>query len=329
MTNPPIENPALIAAYREVLARVEEMAGITGVDVGYLYVDGHPTDELGVRVYTPDPQVWSELTDVFANPVNGVKVSPLLASYRMHASLRCESLPDEDSRIVAVNPVKPGVSIANRRKGRGTLGLLVDHRTKGRCILSCAHILVDAGSAPHWVVQPATGGSNRRIANVHTSILDEDGDAAIAILTGSRPTNPAQLGTDVVIRTVRMPSIGEIVTKSGVTTGVTCGRVDGCGRHLLPLNEDDLLPPPGKLREAGMDGFRIVPVKVGNPKNNEISGPGDSGSTWYAHDGHAGVGLHVAGERDQQDAGEERAIACYLPVVLTRLEVTPAVTGTR
>ncbi|HEU0077550.1 MAG TPA: hypothetical protein VFQ76_07880, partial [Longimicrobiaceae bacterium] len=249
----------------------------------------------------------------------------LLATFRLHAAPMCKSLPTEPSRRKKFDPIRPGVSVANRRRPQGTLGLIVDHPTKGRCILSCAHVLIHSAGTDRTIQQPGRP-SGRAIADADTTVLDQDGDAAIGVLKGSLHSNPAQLGTDVVVKTVRMPDLGEILTKSGLTTGVTCGVVDGLGRYLL-TGGGGPSASAGSLMASGMDGFRIVPRSAGSPGSDQISDSGDSGATWYAHADLAGVGLHVAGETDQNDP-DEHAIACYLPRVLQRLGVTPAVTST-
>ena len=70
-----------------------------------------------------------------------------------------------------------------------------------------------------------------------------------------------------------------------------------------------------------MYGFRLMPVRHGNPRNEEISQAGDSGSIWYSKQDGKRVGLHIAGETNRHPA-KEHAIACYLNYVLDDLDVS-------
>ncbi|HYH81287.1 MAG TPA: hypothetical protein VEX86_15895 [Longimicrobium sp.] len=312
MANPIINEPRLTAAYEKMLERVGRLEGVLGVDIGFLYENGRPTDELGIRVFSSEER-WEYLRDAVPPSIDDVKVSHLVSRFEKHESPRCASLPGEPPRKKRVDPIQPGVSVRNLGASAGTIGLIVDHATKGRCILSCAHVLTGGGVGA-GVVQPAGGLGSDEIASLHDSFDDEDGDAAIAILSSARRVLIAQLGTDVVISTVRTPQIGEIVTKSGVGTGVTCGKVDGGGRYLTGRG--------ASLKDDGTQAFRIVPLQGrGRRVTSNFS---DSGSVWYAHADKAGVGLHMQGARDLITPGMMNSIACLLPTVLTRLQATPA-----
>ncbi|HEU0078320.1 MAG TPA: hypothetical protein VFQ76_11755, partial [Longimicrobiaceae bacterium] len=78
MTDPYSEDPHLQSVYRQVLARVEGIDGITGVDIGLIYENGERTDERGVRVYTPDAKTWRDLASRLPETIEGVKISRLL-----------------------------------------------------------------------------------------------------------------------------------------------------------------------------------------------------------------------------------------------------------
>lgn len=334
MSEPPIADPQLLAAYRKVLADHGGTKEVTGVDVGFLYVDGKRTDEQGVRVHFGGvpPRRWSIAAKALPAEIDDVRVSPMRATYRLHGSgmpdpllsgLQSGFLPLDPGPTTRLDPIQPGVSVSHHMLQGGTLGLIVYDRHSGaQCILSNWHVLADRPDARPGdpVVQPGAKHNGRdpahTIATLHRFLLDDDGDAAIAELNGKRDVHPAQWESQVRIEAVRMPRIGEIVSKSGVRTAVTSGLVDGCGRYFLRR-------PVGNEVVVGMDGFRIVPVLDGNPQKLDICGPGDSGAAWYGHDDHLGVGLHVAGT-SSSDSTKEDGIACYLPRVLDRLEVSLA-----
>ena len=138
-----------------------------------------------------------------------------------------------------------------------------------------------------------------------------DGDAAIARLNDQRTVNRPQFQSGVTLTETGPANVGDILEKSGRTTGVTRAMIDGIGRYFFTY-------PVG---EIGIDGFRLVPIEEGNPSNIEISRSGDSGAVWYLPASSIGIGLHIGGETDPTPENEH-AIACFLETALSRLNVT-------
>jgi len=145
--------------------------------------------------------------------------------------------------------------------------------------------------------------------------LDADGDAAIAHLTGDRSWLPFVFGTFAIPGTARDSRLGELLVKSGRTTGQTEGRVDGEGTYFINYDVR-----PGVQRRIGIRGFKLVAKEPNNPGDVEISSGGDSGSLWYHESSGDAIGLHFAGEISA-DPRHEHAIACNLSRVLERLNV--------
>jgi hypothetical protein len=85
------------------------------------------------------------------------------------------------------------------------------------------------------------------------------------------------------------------VVKSGLTTGITWGIIDG----------------------VRSDGFTVVPDSS-VPSGGEMSLPGDSGSVWLELTTNRTVGLHFAGEGPNDP---ERASAKHIGDVLDKLKV--------
>ena len=311
----PITDPDFVAAYRKALGKYGGESGVTGVDVGFLYdAEGTRTDEQGVRVHLAAgvPITVFRHEKEFHGDVGGVPISFVRATYRRHHRLQLMDDPGVGREWYA-NPLSPGVNIAGGANSGGTLGLIVQRRADGAIhLLSNQHVFVDGDAKT--VLQPSRAHKAREpenvVATLTDSILDVDGDAAIARFNDSRPLDPVQWGTDVLVTTARMPHLGEKVSKSGARTDVTHGIVDGCGRYYLPAENG--------LTYREMDGFRVVPEKEGD----DLSGFGDSGAVWYSSADRQGVGLHVGGQTAADPRGEH-SIACYLPRVLDRLGVDP------
>ena len=304
-------------AYRKALAAYGHRENVTAVDIGYRYKDGRRTDDLAVRVHLKEklPESVLEAAEVLPEEIDGVPVDVVQAVYHPHVAL---GLQPAGTRTSRVDPIQPGVSVSHPRVTAGTFGVLVhDGRTGQPCVLSNWHVLVGSMAAVPGdsIVQPGRmdGGRSPRdtVGHLERMILDQDGDAAVATLNDAREVRPEQWETEVLIEQVRAPRIGEILEKSGRTTNVTRGRVDGTGQYFVRYS----------IGEVGIDGFKIVAVDDGNPNDEEISSGGDSGSIWYGSEDHQGVGLHFAGEQNPEPR-EEHAVACYLDRVLTRLDVS-------
>ena len=153
------------------------------------------------------------------------------------------------------------------------------------------------------------------VGTLGQSVLDRDGDAAIAFLNGARSWLPFVFGNFIHPRGVRDSILGEVLVKSGRTTGQTRAKVDGEGifriRYRTALNTEEV---------KAIRGFKMVSTTFGNPDDEELSSGGDSGSLWVdPKDGEA-VGLHFAGETDPNPRAEH-AIACNMTSVLRRLDV--------
>lgn len=322
-------------AYKQAVTTYGPLKDVSGVDIGYKYVDDKRTDDIAVRVHyrgTSLPKVasFNVLSSFELKPsaliafkekpsgsagVSGVQF--IRGAYTLHSE------PDSTkAREKLRDPVQPGLSIALLKAAGGTLGMIVyDRATGGECVLSNAHVLaglIDA-KKDSIIVQPAgnhvapvAGDANPAIvAKLLRWTMDVDGDAAVAVLATKRKVSRAQYGSSVVVRGTDDPTIGDRVQKSGVRTLVTDGFIDGVGRYYLT---DD---------RTGMDGFRIMPLETvdGVPGPADISSAGDSGSVWYRPVDALGIGLHVGGDATPAHPQGQAAIACSLHTVLTRLNV--------
>lgn len=218
--------------------------------------------------------------------------------------------------------LQPGIGISHIDSDNcGTLGLIVHDKLTGKpAILSNAHVLCKGGyrrERGEYIVQPGrfewNGGvaDDYKIARLHRSILNENCDAAMAFLLPEIGYKYEMYESNARISSVRNPVLGDILKKSGRSTAVTSGLVDGIGRYFQVF----------KKKRSGINGFRLVPVKAENPENEELSWNGDSGSVWYDPETHEGVGLLFAGDT-HPDRVLEDSLACFLPEVMTALDIS-------
>jgi endonuclease G, mitochondrial len=311
---------ALFAAYEASLVRLQEDPTLSGVDLGYAWIDGRRTDRIVVRVHVRGGELPEmELAERVGDALHRSTVFVLRADYRRRVPLVADG---EMTTLVyhsPANPIRPGVSVSHESTSGGTLGLVVFLKDTGRaCALSNAHVLAPATATQNgWAIQPGRnwGGTASKptnlIGRLYESFSDIDGDAAIAALETHRGIELAQLASNTVVTSAQYARLGDRAEKIGVATGRTCGFVDGIGRYRLSDS-------PGTL----MDGFRIVPGSSGEPCDSEVSSEGDSGAVWYRPEDAAGIGLHVGGDISIGDHRRQPAIACHLPRVLDRLNVT-------
>lgn len=304
-------------AYKEALHRFAHRSYITAIDVGRIYKDGVETDEIGVRIHVKEKKEVSalEASEVLPSEISGVRIDVVQASYAPGAAAHFS--PEGPARTHRFATLQPGISVAHPHVTAGTLGMFVrDNRTGRPAILSNWHVLVgsDKSRPGDSIVQPGPmdGGRTERdaIAFLERMILDKDGDAAIAVLNGSRRFSSLLIGTDHRIQGIDDPKDDDLVFKSGRTTGITKGRVEGKGTYFIEYS----------IGRVGVEGFRIVPREAGNPENLEISAGGDSGAVWVSEKSGSAVGLHFAGETNPAP-GAEHALACYITRVFSRLDV--------
>lgn len=142
------------------------------------------------------------------------------------------------------------------------------------------------------------GTSADVVARLSDVRLDRYMDAAVARLDGGRPYSSMMLGLGTVGGVLDNPRLGMAVAKSGRSSHVTRGVIDGVSlstkiefAHGVHWFDDQLhiAPPP--------------PWPADGPAG-EVSDGGDSGSVWVEEGTNLAVGLHFAGERDPWPSSE-------------------------
>ena len=322
MTSSKFSESQLQQAYRKALKEYIRRDYVTGIDIGYKYDGDKRTNDIVVRIHVRKKIAESALesAEIFPKEIDGVPIDVIQATYQPAATL--EALFD---RQVRWDTIQPGISISHPHVSAGTLGAIVYDKLSGQqCLLSNWHVLAGSNQASPGddIIQPGSVDRGQcprdRVGQLGRFILDENGDAAFARLDNmcGRSVQLAQLGTEAVVQSARMVKDKEILEKSGRTTGVTQGRVDGIGVYTLHYSDS-----PDLNDSKTIEGFKIVSIIDGNPNNEEISSGGDSGAIWYDPVTKEGVGLHFAGECDA-DPKQEHALACHLPRVLETLNIS-------
>jgi hypothetical protein len=320
---------ALDTVRREWLRR----PGVTAVDIGYKIKGDKLTDDIAVRVHVARKIPAAELanSEVFNETgktpkrVGGFPVDVIEATYGPSAATATPTAPvvlDHDDveamaaieRTTAFDPLIGGISCGNPRVTAGTLGAIVfDLATCRPMILSNWHVLAGASAAAvgEGILQPGrVDGGTQVVATLTRMRLEARMDAAVATLNGVRGHSRDILGLGV-INGIEAATLGMQVVKSGRTTGITQGVVDG-----LSLSVSIDYTDPGVVSFSNQ--IHIVPRPPWPAVNYEVSMGGDSGSVWLNEANNNAVGLHFAGETDPAPAAEN-AIANPIGPVATEL----------
>lgn len=297
---------------------------VTAVDVGFKIKDEEITDQIAIRAHVvrklPLESLESfEVLSVSGDPhtVGEFPVDVIEAVYGPAQVPALALEPEAVDRRSRVDPLAGGVSCGNPRVTAGTLGAIVFDRNDCKpCILSNWHVLVGspAAAAGEPIYQPGRvdgGGPADTVASLTRWRLDRDMDAALARLDGSRGHTRDILELPAPIAGVEEPALGMQVVKSGRTTGVTEGLIDGVSTSLS-------ISYGGGVVQMFHDQIHIVPRPPWPAVPYELSLGGDSGSVWINQATSRAVGLHFAGETDPSPAAEN-AIANRMPVVADTL----------
>lgn len=327
MSSPqPSDVDAAVAALDTVRRSWLRVDGVTAVDVGFKISGGTMTDTLALRVHVARKRPVAELapSDVFGEggtgrTVRGFPVDVIEARYgpsTQPLDLRVQggsTLPigalDPPlltflDRRARNRPLRAGMSVGNPRVTAGTLGAVVFQRITGRAmLLSNFHVLAGARAAVagEAVLQPGTvdGGQDPRdrVATLARMRLDATMDAAVANLDLGVEHRTEVLGIGAITGTTA-PTLGMLVVKSGRTTAVTEGVVDGVSLTAAIDYGGDI----GVVTLT--DQVHIVPRPPWPAVDTEVSMGGDSGSVWLEESTSRAVALHFGGETDPSPSSE-------------------------
>ena len=320
----------LVLLSRKLAQRFLAQKGVTSVGVGYKNGTGPLCIQFTVAQKL-QPEILEaagieQIPESFTDTDGTVVLTDVLTRrYQTRLTLvdeaALEAAPTFDQqRRRSMDPMRPGISVANVNQTAGTIGCFVfDASTGEPYILSNWHVLQGAsGNFGDPILQPGPlDGGDPLFNNVGTlarSHLGLSGDCAVARVVGRR-FDSSIIERNVVPKRLGRVNLGDLVVKSGRTTGVTRGVVRRVGVVAK-------IEYGGDVGQKEIGGFEIGPAPGADP-NGEISSGGDSGSLWMSEApgmGDVAVGLHFAGETDP-DPGAEHALACEIHKVLDKLNV--------
>lgn len=296
---------AVVRAYYKAVDRFLPRPEVTAIDVGYARKDGNATDEVSVRVHVNqklEPQLL-DAKDFLPKELDGIRLDVIASRFEHHDG--GGGMYNKDPRRCRPRDLlRPGVSIGDDREV-GTIGMFVrDDQTDVPCLLSAAHVIASRQFPDHTdpIHQPGKAdGPGAIVGRVHR--WHRFTDSAVALLADGTRYDNKPFGRTDAFNGVRLPVLGDILEKSGRTTGITQGRVEGVGQTYDGVGH----------------AFYLVPIEA-NVDNWELTWKGDSGAIWFDPDTMEVVGLHAKGEADPNPLNEY-AVASCLEIVFEELQV--------
>jgi hypothetical protein len=294
---------------QSIEAELLQHPGVTGVDIGYKYVNGERTDEIVIRVYVAQKKKSVSSNEAIPREIMGIKTDVIESNFdALIATVRTGIVPDNEINPQTYNPLIGGISIgpcksSNRRLYFGTLGAIVEDNNPPYNLLALSnyHVLLAGNFNQQMnqieIIQPSRvdGGKcpDHTFGVVMRATLKNGGsvDCAVASIRSSRATE-AKIEQIGKVKGTTSATLGMQVRKRGRTTGLTYGIVDGL-HATVQINYPD---PIGTITLTNQ--ITIVP----DPNKSAVwTEEGDSGSvivTAGSDDEVYVVGLHVSGSRD-------------------------------
>lgn len=310
--------------------RLLSLPNVTSLGIGFKQVGGVSTDAVALqfsveRKLSPESLSSESILGIPASiTFEGVEIPTDVVQRNFKPGYTVLELEPKSDRKSRQDPIRGGISVGHVKSTAGTIGAIVrDSASRAPVILSNWHVLNGANGRPgDVIVQPGPFDDNQVEKN-HVGVLLRShlglaGDCAIASIE-NRKTNFEIFELPAKIDSVGKPELGDLVIKSGRTTGVTYGQVSRI-EALFKISYEG-------VGEQTIGGFEIEPSKQHPAPANEISKGGDSGSIWLAvgrGDGKVTgtiLGLHFGGDAEGSDG--EFALACYAHSVFQKLEIEP------
>jgi hypothetical protein len=266
------EEKELLQILRRNRKRLMALSGVHHIDIGYRYKSGVRTEELCIRIHVHNKLARSVLKgETLPKKIEGKQTDVLVNTPLLHSR-----------EGVSFAVVEGGIEIRNiHTYEKGTLGVVMRHESASIVGLSNHHVLIGAdGRNNDAVSQPLVSHPQNNDIIGRVIKNSPTYDCAIVELNNRRQYDISIYElTKHLTRAAANISNGIQVAKSGITTGVTYGIIDGFDdRGVICLSPNSTKPNPGNILSAG----------------------GDSGSIWIVDDlaRDTAIGLHYRGSID-------------------------------
>jgi hypothetical protein len=314
-----MEVSEIVTIKERVEAELLDRPGVTGVDVGYKYVDGQRTNEVAIRVLVEEKKARVPAGQKVPGEIEGVQTDVIERRFELHQidnRMRVDDL-EIMADTTTYDPLKGGISIGPCRSiggyvYTGTAGAIVkDNVTGDPMFLSNFHVMcVDNGwNVGDTMTQPSrvdTGACpGGVIGSLVRATLSASVDGAVCSLTSSR-SHQCEIVDIGKVAGTKTAALNMAVRKRGRTTGLTHGKVDSISLT-VNVNFGDGIGVKTLTNQIG-----IAPDTA---QNASFGNKGDSGSV-VVDEGRNVVGLYFAGSSDGT------GVANQIASVLSELNVS-------
>jgi len=261
----------LLKILRKHYKKLLNLPGVQYVDIGYKYKDGVPTGEDAIRIHVSMKHPVSFLkSNKIPKKLGGIKTDVIVSKQVLDAR--------HGQRY---SNISGGIEIQNAYIAeRGTLGMVLTNDFNQLVGLTNHHVIVgDSGRRGEPVIQPQrTFVSNNDVIGT-VDRWSYELDSATFILNNKRNSLPGIVGLSQSVNSVINPEMGMPVVKSGITSEITFGIIDG-----VSVNHS----------------FSVIPNSHKPADFEAIAASGDSGSVWMLDDDtpSVAIGLHYASRTD-------------------------------
>lgn len=274
-----------------------KLPGVTGVDVGYKYVNGKRTKNIAIRVMVAKKKKIVSAKQRIPETIDGIKtdvIERVIVPLVVRKPLK-DVAPTPDNK--KYDPLQGGISIGPDRSINGyvfagTLGCVVkDNSTGEERLLSNFHVMAidDSWKAGDAMDQPSLvdgGSSSDKVGELTKAILSDHVDGALSTVNGrGTACTIVDIGD---VKGTAVPKLDDAVRKRGRTTLLTHGFVDAIN-GTVKIDYGD-----GIGTKTLSDQIGIRPDTKQNPM---FSDHGDSGSV-VVNANNEVVGLLFAGSED-------------------------------
>lgn len=281
---------------KAVEAELLQRPGVTGVDVGYKYVNGQKTDQIAIRVLVEEKKDVPPEQRI-PNTIQGVKTDVIERKIVLHP--RRVRAADLETKADTLNydPLKGGIGIGPCREVDGfiyvgTLGAIVkDNATGNPMMLSNFHVMCvnNSWSVGDTIAQPSRvdGGNcpTDIVGTLQRASLGGQVDCAVANITARG--NACEIVDIGEVTGTATATLGMAVRKRGRTTGLGYGTVDSIDLT-VSVDYDGI----GTVTFTNQIGIQVNPAQ-----STQFGNSGDSGSV-VVNDERKVVGLYFAGTED-------------------------------
>ena len=297
-------DPNLLAAYRIAVRRYAHQPWVTGVGIGIrerrsrLVPTEGPVIAIHVRNKASSPARVARSRRI-PKLIRGVPTDVIEADYQLASGGGLAA-------AAAGGALCPGHSIARADGTAATLGGVVLDAANVPFLLCAAHTLREGnkGKKGDSIVHPGpldAGGTAPAVVAAYQGV-HFGMDAGLARLNAGVNAINTALVSGVAIGLPAVPALGDILEKSGRSTGITQAVVQTIGTFLNIFPAVHLSPLSGDIDAT------------------PLSASGDSGALWYDAITGEGKALHSSGS-GVAPAGHEFGVAAMLPFVLDALKV--------